>query len=61
MEKYNNFEKPEKETYINYLYDISKKVKDSLENLDKKTLKEVRATYDKLKDQLTKEKQKLPK
>lgn len=64
MEKnYNNFEKPqridESEPYISYLYEVSKKVKVTMNTLDKKTLKDIRATYEKLMSQELKEKQQI--
>jgi len=65
MEKNYNIEKPkiidENETYVNYLYEVSKKVKDTMNTLDKKTLKEIRATYERVMSQKLVEKQQMNK
>jgi len=65
MEKNYNIEKPkiidENKTYVNYLYEVSKKVKDTMNTLDKKTLKEIRATYERVMSQKLVEKQQMNK
>ncbi len=63
MEKNYNIEKPkiidEPTNYVNYLYEVSKKVKDTMNTLDKKTLKEIRATYERIMSQKLVEKQQM--
>ena len=63
MEKNYNIEKPkiidEPANYVNYLYEVSKKVKDTMNTLDKKTLKEIRATYERIMSQKLVEKQQM--
>jgi hypothetical protein len=63
MEKNYNIEKPkiidEPTNYVNYLYEASKKVKDTMNTLDKKTLKEIRATYERIMSQKLVEKQQM--
>lgn len=65
MEKNYNIEKPkiidENKTYVNYLYEVSKKVKDTMNTLDKKTLKEIRATYERVMSQKLVEKHQMNK
>ena len=65
MEKNYNIEKPkiidENETYVNYLYEVSKKVKDTMNTLDKKTLKEIRDTYERVMSQKLVEKHQMNK
>ena len=65
MEKNYNIEKPqiidEPANYVNYLYEVSKKVKDTMNTLDKKTLKEIRATYERVMSQKLVEKHQMNK
>ncbi len=63
MEKKYNIEKPkiidEPTNYINRLYEVSKKVKDTMNILDKKALKEIRETYERVMSQKLEEKQQM--